>query len=105
VVGSFRRAQDPRGEGELGNEPALRGILLDLGLKRPALDRVRVETLVREQQGVRDDQRARLTYNGRPDASWYFLEVGKGSALRSLQTDFIWAIPSKAKSIKKPLKP
>ena len=46
-----------------------------------------------------------LTYNGRPDANWYFLDAGNGSAIRSLQTDFIWAIPFKAKSIKMSLNP
>ena len=41
-----------------------------------------------------------LTYSGRPDPSWYFLDSGNGSTLRNLQTDFIWAIPLKARPSK-----
>lgn len=41
-----------------------------------------------------------LTYSGRPDPSWYFLDTGNGLALCNLQTDFIWAIPFKARSSK-----
>lgn len=41
-----------------------------------------------------------LTYNGPPDPNWYFLDSGNGATLRNLQTDFIWAIPLKAHSIK-----
>jgi hypothetical protein len=46
-----------------------------------------------------------LTYNGPPDPSWYFRDTSNGSTLRNLQTDFIWAIPFKAQSSKKPSKP
>ena len=46
-----------------------------------------------------------LTYNGRPDPSWYFQDTGLGTSLRNLQTDFIWAIPFKANSIKTPSNP
>ncbi len=37
------------------------------------------------------------TYNEPPDASWYFSLVGNGSSLRNLQTDFLWAIPFRAR--------
>jgi hypothetical protein len=46
-----------------------------------------------------------LTDNGPPDPSWYFRDTSNGSTLRNLQTDFIWAIPFKAKSSKRPSKP
>ena len=42
------------------------------------------------------------TYSGRPDPSWYFLDTSHGTELRNLQTDFIWAIPFKARSSKTP---
>lgn len=46
-----------------------------------------------------------LTYNGNPDPSWYFGEAGATTVLRSLQTDFIWAIPLRAKPAKPTPKP
>jgi hypothetical protein len=42
-----------------------------------------------------------LTYNGRPDPSWYFMESSAGTSLRNLQTDFVWAIPFKVRPAKK----
>jgi hypothetical protein len=38
-----------------------------------------------------------VTYNGRPDPSWYFHESSNGTSLRLLQTDFVWAIPFQAR--------
>jgi hypothetical protein len=46
-----------------------------------------------------------LTYNGRPDPSWFFTETSNGSSLQNLATDFVWAIPFKAHSINAPAKP
>jgi hypothetical protein len=46
-----------------------------------------------------------ITYNGRPDPSWYYVEAGTGTTLRNLQTDFLWAIPFKAHSQKVKPKP
>jgi hypothetical protein len=45
-----------------------------------------------------------LTYNGLPDPGWYFRNLGafssQGVLLETLQTDFVWAIPFKAKPAK-----
>jgi hypothetical protein len=45
------------------------------------------------------------TYNGVPDPSWYFSIAGQlghpaGAVLQNLQTDFIWAIPFRARAAK-----
>ena len=40
------------------------------------------------------------TYNGPPDPNWFFEGTSNGLSLRNLQTDFIWAIPFQANSIK-----
>jgi hypothetical protein len=45
------------------------------------------------------------TFNGPPDPSWYFVNAGQGTILRNLATDFVWAIPFKAKSCKISPKP
>jgi hypothetical protein len=49
----------------------------------------------------KDSLQPTLTYNGRPDPSWYYLESSAGTSLRNLQTDFVWAIPFLAKPAKK----
>ena len=41
------------------------------------------------------------TYNGAPDPSWYWLFTGKGTQKTNMQTDFVWAIPFRAKPAKK----
>jgi hypothetical protein len=46
----------------------------------------------------RDTLQPVLTYNGRPDPSWYYRESSAGTSLRNLQTDFVWAIPFRASS-------
>jgi hypothetical protein len=37
------------------------------------------------------------TYNGLPDPNWYFSSNGEITQLLNLQTDFVWAIPFKAR--------
>jgi hypothetical protein len=50
-------------------------------------------------------QQGPLTYNGLPDPNWYFQNDGNGARLINLQTDFVWAIPFKARAAKSPPKP
>jgi hypothetical protein len=42
------------------------------------------------------------TYNGSPDPSWFWMFTGKGTVKTNMQTDFVWAIPFRAKPAKKP---
>lgn len=43
-----------------------------------------------------------LTYSGTPDPNWFYNFNGKnGAQLENLQTDFVWAIPMRAKSANK----
>ena len=37
------------------------------------------------------------TYNGAPDPAWFWLFTGKGTTKTNMQTDFVWAIPFRAK--------
>ncbi len=45
------------------------------------------------------------TFNGPPDPNWFFEGTSNGLSLRNLPTDFIWAIPFKAKPIKAAVSP
>lgn len=45
------------------------------------------------------------TYNGLPNPGWYFQNTGVTTQLLNLQTDFVWAIPMRARSIKNTSKP
>lgn len=50
------------------------------------------------QQGAIGSQASLVnTYNGPPDPAWFFHFSGKGTRLLNLQTDFVWAIPFRAK--------
>ena len=40
------------------------------------------------------------TYNGPPDPNWFWLFTGKGTKRVNMQTDFVWAIPFRAKPAK-----
>ncbi len=44
-----------------------------------------------------EDSQGPTTYYGLPDLNWYFSNNGNGTRLLNLQTDFVWAIPFKAK--------
>jgi hypothetical protein len=54
---------------------------------------------------VTDSLQPILTYNGRPDPSWYFSDPGTGSTLQNLQADFLWAIPFRAQPKKAASRP
>lgn len=41
------------------------------------------------------------TYNGTPDPNWFWLSTGTGTKKLNMQTDFVWAIPFRAKPAKK----
>ena len=41
------------------------------------------------------------TYNGTPDPSWFWQFTGQGTRKMNMQTDFVWAIPFRAKPAKK----
>lgn len=37
------------------------------------------------------------THNGSPDPNWFWIQTGKGTKKLHMQTDFVWAIPFRAK--------
>lgn len=41
------------------------------------------------------------TYNGAPDPNWFWQFTGQGTRKVNMQTDFVWAIPFRAKPAKK----